>query len=259
MAIECVNLAKFYGSFKAINNVSFKVEKGEIFGLLGLNGAGKTTILKILTGQILPSYGSAWIAGINIVERPLEAKRKMGYVPEVPYLYERLTGREFIELTGVLRGMEEEAVKKNLLRFAGVLEFEESLDGEIGSYSKGMRQKLALLAAVFHEPEVLILDEPNSGLDPLARKKVKTLLKSVAGEGRTVLLSTHITENAEEICDRIAVIDHGEIISLGTPAEITASTNQKSLEDAFDSLIKETNSKREKSLKKIPGEGKKPS
>ncbi len=232
-ALEALNLSKFYGSTRALDGVSFSVRKGEVFGLLGPNGAGKSTCMKIFAGILKPSGGSARVMGVDVVKQPVEAKRLLGFLPEFPTLFDNLTGREFLTLVGLLRGMSRDEVDERVGGFAGVLDLEGALDRLLGTYSKGMRQKISFVAAVLSSPPVLILDEPTSGLDPRFARYIKDMIKNLAAGGTTVLLSTHITVVAEELCDRIAIINRGRIVVEGTPAEVVEKTGTETLEEAF--------------------------
>lgn len=235
--LETRNLTKRFGSVIALDNISFKVNEGEIFGLLGTNGAGKTTTMKILTCLLKPTSGSANVLGYDVTRQSMEVKRRIGYMPEAPSLYEKLTGREFLQMLGKLRMLPGEVLKKRMDEFTVVLELDEALDMEIGTYSKGMRQRIAFASAILHRPPVLILDEPTTGLDPRFSKRVKGWIKNYTKEGRAVLMSTHVTEIAESLCDRVAVIHKGRIVGLGSPAELEKQLGTGNLEDSFIKLV----------------------
>lgn len=232
------NLTKFYGNILAINNLSFKVEKGEIFGLLGSNGAGKTTTIKILTGLLTPTYGRAIVAGYDVGIAPLKVKARIGYLPETIVLHEKLTGKEFLKMVGILRGIEEEEIEKRISYFAEVLGLNDSINTFIGSYSKGMKQKIAFANSVIHNPQVLILDEPLTALDPTYRKLIRNWILNYKKNGNTILLSTHDTELVESICDRVLIIEKGQSVIYGAITGIKEITKTKTLEDAFISLVK---------------------
>ncbi|MDX1623838.1 MAG: ABC transporter ATP-binding protein [Gemmatimonadota bacterium] len=239
-AIELRELRKSFGSFEVLKGLSLEVGRGQLFGFLGPNGAGKTTTIKILTGLLLPSDGGVRVAGFDVVEEPLEVKRRVGYVPDRSYLYEKLTGREFLEFVGHLYGLETETVRRQaepLLERFDMIEWRDEL---IEAYSHGMRQKLTVTAALLHSPEIVIIDEPMVGLDPRSARTVKALLRRLVDEGRTVFLSTHTLEVAEALCDRIAIIRTGRILARGTLEELRREARHEgSLESVFLTLTEE--------------------
>jgi ABC-2 type transport system ATP-binding protein len=235
--LETRNLVKTFGKVVAVNDVSFSVHRGEIFGLLGTNGAGKTTTMKIFSCLLRPTSGQAFVDGLDVVQSQLEVKKRLGYLPETPALYEKLTGREFLLMLGSLRSMPENELAKRVEEFSRTLELREALDMEIGTYSKGMRQRIAFASAVLHRPPVLILDEPTSGLDPRFAKLVKGWIRDYARAGNTVLMSTHVTEIAESLCDRVAIIHDGKILKLDAPPGLCMTLGVKTLEDAFVKLV----------------------
>ena len=197
--LYCRDLVKIYDTVHALDGVSFDVNKGEVFGLLGPNGAGKSTCMRIFAGLIRPTYGQAFVNGIDIVQDPLGAKKMMGFLPEFPSLFENLTGREFITMMGMMRGLAKEEVDERIEGFTKALALQDQMDSLLGTYSKGMRQKISFTAAVFHKPPVLILDEPTSGLDPRFGRYIKDIIRLMRTEGHTVLMSTHITTVAEDL------------------------------------------------------------
>ncbi len=230
--IQARGLTKRYGDLLAVDSLDLSVAPGEIFGFLGPNGAGKTTTIKMLTGLLRPTAGRALIGGYDIQEQPLAAKALIGYVPDTPFLYEKLTGREFLRFIARLYDLEAEPAGRRadeLLRFFNL---EDRADDLIQSYSHGMRQKLALTAALLHEPRAFFLDEPTVGLDPRSARQVKDLLRHLARQGTAIFMSTHILEIAERMCDRVGIIDHGRLIACGTMAELRAG-GDASLEDIF--------------------------
>ncbi len=235
--IQAVDLCKTFEKFQALKNLSFSVKKGEIFGLLGPNGAGKTTCMKIFGGILLPTSGMAFIDGVNVVEKPILAKSKIGFLPEFPALFEHISGREFLTLMGKLRGMEKDALDKRVDYFTQILDLKEQMDYLIGTYSKGMRQKIAFTSAIIHEPDILILDEPTSGLDPRFGRILKDMIKDFVTHDKTILMSTHIIPVAENLCDRLAIINNGKIASIGTVEEIKDSANASDLENAFINVV----------------------
>jgi len=210
--IELRNVTKRFDSFVAVDNVNLTIEKGQFFGFLGPNGAGKTTTIKMLTGLYAPTSGSCLINGYDIHLDPLPAKRCIGYVPDQPFLYEKLTGREFLYFVGGIFGMSTEAISKKIEEDIRLFEIGEFIDKRAEEYSQGMRQRIVLSAAMLHDPLVLIIDEPLVGLDPRSSRLVKDTLKRKTTEGLTVFMSTHLLEIVEELCDRIAIIKSGKII-----------------------------------------------
>lgn len=243
-AIEITNLTKRYGSFTAVDRLNLTVRKGELFGFLGPNGSGKTTTIKMLTGLLEPTEGTAKISGINIWQDPIAAKAKLAYVPDEPNLFPKLTGREFLQFIGSVFAMPETVFEQRVHDLLNLFELTERADELIETYSHGMRQKLAISAALVHEPEVIFLDEPTVGLDPRSARTLKVLLRRVCDQGATVFLTTHILEIAQQMCDRIAIIQEGKLIALGTIEELRAHGGQMgaSLEDIFLELTGGTES-----------------
>jgi len=205
--IKVNGLTKYYGSKPAAKDISFEVKKGEIFGLLGTNGAGKSTTIKMLCGLLKPTRGSIRIGEIDLQRMPLKAKSMIGYLPENPLIYDKLTGAETLELIGKLRKLSRDMIEQRVKYYADTLDLGEQIYHEVGTYSKGMRQKLAIAMTLIHDPEMVLLDEPASGLDPRYTKLLKDWIKNLSANGRTVLLSTHIIEMAETLCDKIGIID----------------------------------------------------
>lgn len=235
--IKIQGLTKYYGGKPAAKDITFEVKKGEVFGLLGTNGAGKSTTIKMLCGLLKPTRGLIRIGDIDINKKPLKAKSMMGYLPENPLIYDKLTGAETLELIGRLRKLSNEMIKQRVDYYSKTLGLGEQIYHEVGTYSKGMRQKLAIAMTLIHDPEMVLLDEPASGLDPRYTKLLKDWIKNLAANGRTVLLSTHIIEMAENLCDRVGIIDQGKLRAVGTINEIQTSTGVRNLEDAFIRLI----------------------
>ena len=235
--INVQGLTKYYGSKPAAKDISFEVNKGEVFGLLGTNGAGKSTTIKMMCGLLKPTRGVIKIGDIDLIRMPLKAKALMGYLPENPLIYDKLTGAETLELIGRLRKLSNKMIEQRVKYYAEALGLGEQIYHEVGTYSKGMRQKLAIAMTLIHDPEMILLDEPASGLDPRYTKILKDWIKNLSANGRTVLLSTHIIEMAENLCDRIGIIDQGKLMAIGTVNEIQTSTGLNNLEDAFIKLI----------------------
>ena len=237
MMIQVNGLTKYYGDKIAAKDITFKINKGDVFGLLGTNGAGKSTTIKMLCGLLKPSKGSIHIGNINIQKKPLKAKSLMGYLPENPNFYDKLTGSETLNLIGKLRRLSNEHIKQRISYYSKSLGIEDDIHHEVGTYSKGMKQKLAIAMTLIHDPDVLLLDEPISGLDPRYTKLFKEWIKNLSANGKTIILSTHITEMAETVCNKIGVIDRGLLLALGTISEIKNGTGANNLEDAFVKLI----------------------
>jgi ABC-2 type transport system ATP-binding protein len=234
--IETKFLTKCYDSKSALDNLSIRIEPGAIFGFLGPNGAGKSTTVKILTGLIRPTRGSAAVAGFDVIEQPLEAKKRIGYVPETGALYESLSPAEYLEMVACLHHIEPKAAQTRmdeLLELFGILEAKHQ---RMTEFSKGMKQKVLISAALIHKPEVLFLDEPLNGLDANTAMIFKELLKKMAAQGKTILFCSHILEVVERICSRILIIDNGQRIIEGTAQEICSSTSTETLEQAFAQL-----------------------
>ncbi len=210
--IEIQHLTKRFGSLTAVDDISLKIEAGTFFGFLGPNGAGKTTTIRTLTGLYEPTSGHCIVNGYDVHWTPLEAKRSFGYVPDQPFLYDKLTGREFLHFVGGLFGMRVHDVRDKIRQIQDLFEITSFMDKRAEEYSQGMRQRIVLTAALLHNPKVLIIDEPIVGLDPRSARLVKDTLKKKTQEGLTVFMSTHLLEIVEELCDRIAIIKSGRII-----------------------------------------------
>jgi ABC-2 type transport system ATP-binding protein len=234
--IETDKLSRSYGSKRALIDLDLRVEPGEIVGFLGPNGAGKSTTVKILTGLIRPTSGRARVAGFDVVEQPLEVKKRIGYVPETAALYDMLTAAEYLELIACLHNLDTKSAgtrRDELLDLFGLRNVQHQ---RMTDYSKGMRQKIAIVAALLHRPEVLFLDEPLDGLDANAAAIMKELLRRLASQGRTILFCSHILEVVERICTRIVIINEGRQIADGTAQAIRESAGASTLEEAFTRL-----------------------
>ena len=234
--IEVRGLGRWFGTLHAVDTLNFDVRGGEIFGFLGPNGAGKTTTVKMLTGMLHPSYGTARVAGFDIVSQPLEVKRRIGYVPESGAIYDSLTGMEYLELVASLHHLDLARARVRAGELLQLFALAQDQDRRIAEYSKGMRQKVLLAAALLHNPDILFLDEPLTGLDANAALMVKELLRSLAAQGKTIFFCSHILEVVERICSRIMIINKGATIIEGTAADICAQTGTTSLEQAFSQL-----------------------
>ena len=233
--ITAVNLRKQYGSLVAVHNLNVHIEAGEFFGFLGPNGAGKTTTIKMLVGLLKPSSGSATIAGCDIQRAPQEAKRQLGFIPDRPFLYEKLTGREFLHFVAALHALDERAARARGEDLLAMFELTSWGDELIESYSHGMRQKLVMCGALLHQPRVLVVDEPMVGLDPKGARLVKRLLRGLCDRGTTIFMSTHTLEVAEQMCDRIGIIQAGTLVALGSTDELRqlVQSEVSRLEDIF--------------------------
>ena len=234
--IRTERLGHAYGDKWAIHGFNLHVSAGEVVGLLGPNGAGKSTTVKILTGLIRPTEGCATICGFDIVQQPLEAKQRLGYVPEQPALYETLTAAEFLEVISALHHLDAATAAARRDELLNLLGLGSARHQRISAFSKGMKQKVVLAAALIHRPDVLILDEPLDGLDANSARVVKELLRNLAAQGRAILFCSHILEVVERVCTRIVIIDRGQQIASGSPAEIAAATGCTNLDDAFAKL-----------------------
>lgn len=235
--IATEHLIKRFGQKTAVNDISFEVRAGEIFGFLGPNGAGKTTTIKMIVGLLQPSAGTVRVGGYDVQSQPLQAKAASGYVPDTPNLYPKLTGTELLRFVGDLYEVDPVQVGRRSDELLKLFDLDQARDDPIDSYSHGMQQKTALAAALIHDPKVLVLDEPTVGLDPRSARLIKDMLRQMADRGSAVFLSTHILEIAERMCDRIGIINKGELIAIGSMDELRSlGRGETSLEDIFLSL-----------------------
>lgn len=209
--IETAELTRDFGKVKAVNNVNITINSGDIYALIGPNGAGKTTLIKMLVGLLTPTNGQALICGVDINKKPVEAKANFGYVPDSPDVYGFLTGREFLQMTGNLRGMEKSKIEKRIKELENLFPLKEILGQWMSSYSRGNRQKTAFLAALLSEPKLLVIDEPIAGLDPTSMETFGQTLKKFAAEGGAVLLATHILSFGQKYASRVGVMSKGQI------------------------------------------------
>jgi ABC-2 type transport system ATP-binding protein len=233
--ISIRNLTKYYGRTAAVLDLDLEIPRGELFGFLGPNGAGKTTTIKILSGLLRPTRGTAVIGGHDILKESSRAKAITGLIPDQPFLYEKLTGREFLFFVAGLYRMDSDEARREADRLFQLFRLEEVSEDLVESYSHGMRQKLTFASALIHSPEVLIVDEPMVGLDPRGGRLVKHLLRNFCKEGGTVFMSTHTLEVAEKLCDRVGIINEGRLAAVGTMKELQklADGAQEKLEDIF--------------------------
>jgi ABC-2 type transport system ATP-binding protein len=234
-SIILTKVSKSFGTLKAVNQLDLSVEPGEIRGLLGPNGSGKSTTMKIIMGMLKPDSGNVSVCGINIRNKPIEARMQIGYVPETPFLYEYLSASEYLDLVGVAYGLDRIERKKRADELLKALQMDKNVNEVMSGFSQGMRQKIALISALMHRPKVLILDEPLNGLDPRSARIVKDILHRLAAGGVSILFSTHVLEIADAICSKITIISDGSTIAEGTSLEIKnmAGLKTSSLEDVF--------------------------
>ena len=234
--IEIKNVSKKYGSKKALDNVSFNIENGNIFAFIGHNGAGKTTMIKAMMGIIGFDEGDILINEKSIKENPIECKKMMAYIPDNPDLYENMKAIDFINFVCDMYETPLDVRESNIQKYSKMLELENNLQDEISSFSHGMKQKVALIAALSHNPEILIMDEPFVGLDPKAVFDMKKIMKDMIKENKTIFYSTHILDVAEKLCDKVAIIKNGKLIKVGSMKDIKGD---ESLEDVFLELEEE--------------------
>lgn len=230
------NLKKSFGDFEAVKDLSFEVNPCEIFGFLGPNGAGKSTTIKMITGFLKPDAGKVEILGMDPVKNELEVKSVIGVVPEELQMYDRLTGREFLEFAARMYGVDESRSQEIIPNLLGLLDLAPKADNMILDYSHGMQKKLALAGALVHSPKLVFLDEPFTGMDAISVIKVRKLLEKLQSEGVCIFFSSHILELVEKVCDRIAIIDQGRIHAIGTKRELLEGLGASTLEEVFLNL-----------------------
>ena len=235
--IKIEDLKVSYGDYLAVDNLNLNIQKGELFAFLGPNGAGKTTTIKALTGLLNPDSGTIEICGHDMEKSPLKAKSLMGYVPDVAVFYEKLTSIEFMKFIGDLYGIDKKIFYDNTVELFNTMELEPFANAQIEELSHGTRQRLAIAASLCHEPEVFVIDEPMVGLDPLHARVVKQELQKRCQNGLTVMMSTHLLNVAEELADRIGIIDGGKLIALGTLEELRMGKDAEALEEIFLKLF----------------------
>jgi len=218
--IEVEHLTKRYGPTQAVTDVSFRVEKGEVLGFLGPNGAGKTTTMRVITGYLPPSEGAVRVAGFDVVEQPIEAKKRTGYLPETPPVYPDMTVNEYLAFVGHIKGVRRHDLKQRIDEISQKCAIADVRHRQTGKLSKGYRQRVGLAQALIHNPDVLVLDEPTAGLDPKQIIETRELIKNLAGQ-HTVVLSTHILPEVSKTCERVVVINGGKVVAVGKPDELT--------------------------------------
>lgn len=231
--IEADNLSKFYGDFTACRDVTFTINRGEVAAFLGPNGAGKSTTMKLLTGYLAPSLGTARIAGFNMAAERLEGANHLGYLPENGPLYPDMTPRSLLQFFGVARGMSRSHIEERMESVIDLCQLGSVIGKPIGKLSKGFRQRVGMAQVLLHEPDVLILDEPTAGLDPNQIREVRETIRRL-GETKTILLSTHILQEVDAMCNRVIFINEGRLVFDGTPAELEAE--EKNLDERFHQL-----------------------
>jgi ABC-2 type transport system ATP-binding protein len=233
--IRLEGLSKHYGSFIAVDGIDLHVPKGELFGFLGPNGAGKTTTLRIIAGILRPTAGRVWLGGVDLLAQPMAAKARLGFIPDRPFVYDKLTGGEFLRFVAGLYNQDGASVEKRIDELLHLFELTQWKDELVESYSHGMRQKLIISSALIHRPELIVVDEPMVGLDPRGARLLKDIFRAFVARGGTVLMSTHTLEVAQAMCDRVAIIQQGRIVAQGTMAQLRQQTaaGDASLEELF--------------------------
>jgi ABC-2 type transport system ATP-binding protein len=239
--IELSNITKRYGTLAAVDSLNLEVPRGEVFGFLGPNGAGKTTTIRMMMGILKPTSGRVFLGGHDVEQEPERAKALAGFIPDRPFIYEKLTGREFLQFVGRLHHVEPERLQRRGAELLEHLELTRWQDELVESYSHGMKQRLVVCGALIHEPPILVVDEPMVGMDPKGSRTLKDLFRSLAEKGTTVFLSTHSISVAEEVCHRIGIIQRGRLIACGTMMDLHAQAKNKNgnLESVFLELTQE--------------------
>jgi ABC-2 type transport system ATP-binding protein len=235
--IELRGLTKRYGDLAAVNGIDLDVPPGELFGFLGPNGAGKTTTLRMIAGILRPTAGTVRIGGIDLASDPIAAKRRLGYIPDRPFIYEKLTGMEFLRFVAGLFEQTGDPVERRGRELLALFDLDEWRDELVESYSHGMRQKLIISSAFIHRPDVIVVDEPMVGLDPKAARTLKDLFREYVRRGHTIMMSTHTLEVAQRLCDRVAIIQRGELRAQGTLDELRAAAGSNGHESGLEEIF----------------------
>ncbi len=234
--LKLSNISKSYnkGAIKAVDDISLDIRTGEVFGFLGPNGAGKTTTIKMVVGLLKPDSGSIMVGGVNVWEEPLRAKSMISYVPDSPEIYDKLKGIQYLNFIADMYGISKDKREEKMEYYLDMFNIKDAVGDIIGSYSRGMKQKLVLTSALMNEPELFILDEPMVGLDPKSSFNLKETMRQMCDRGKTVFFSTHVLEVAEKFCDRIAIINKGKLVAMGTMEELRSHAEKKeTLENIF--------------------------
>lgn len=239
--IKLINLVKNYGRLAAVDSLNLEVQAGEIFGFLGPNGAGKTTTIRVMMGILKATSGQVYLGGYDVERQPEEAKAISGFIPDRPFIYEKLSGREFLQFVGRLHRVDGGRLERRIAELLAHFELARWQDELVEGYSHGMKQRLVVCAALIHEPRILVVDEPMVGMDPRGARKLKDLFRSLCQQGTTVFLSTHSISVAEEICHRIGIIQRGRLIACGTMADLYSHAQSKhgTLESVFLELTQD--------------------
>ena len=235
-AIKIINLIKKFNNLTVIDNINLEILPGEIFAFLGPNGAGKTTTVKLISGLLRPTSGDIFVYGYNVVKQPLEIKKIIGLLPDNPFIYPKLTGREFLRITGNIYKVPSEQQEKTITEFVSLFNLEDIIDNLIETYSRGTKQKIILASILLHKPKLLLLDEPLVGLDPESSKLVKKIFLDLSNSGTAIFMCTHILEIAEKIANRIGIINMGKIVAIGSKEEMTKKLTLDNLEDIYFKL-----------------------
>jgi len=234
-AIELINLTKSYGKLVAVNNVNMQVHEGELFGLLGPNGAGKTTIVRLITGLTKPSSGRVLVAGHDMSREPVKVKKEFGLIPEISNLYNDMSAWENLIFSSKLYGIRKDEASRRSMELLELFGLKERLGGKVGQFSKGMKRRLAIAMALIHRPRILFLDEPTGGLDVQSSRLIRQMLRQLHMDGVTIFMTTHYIEEADQLCNRVAIINQGSIVALDTPEKLRSSTPEVVIDVAFDS------------------------
>lgn len=235
--LEAVHLWRYYGGSAAVRDVSFTVAAGEVVGYLGANGSGKSTTARMITGLLAPSRGTVLFRGRDIAADLVGYRQRLGYVPEEASLYTYLSGREYLELVAQLRGLPDATIDAKVPELLRLFAIADAAELDIGGYSKGMRQKILLIAALLHDPDVLVLDEPESGLDVTATLVLRHLVATLARAGKAILYSSHVLDTVERLCSRVIVLHQGADVAAGTPQQLRELMAQSTLEDVLAQLV----------------------